>query len=102
MQVPAEQIEFKKQVGKTKEGRPVWHVKLKGGLHLMVSNKILGAAPHRGIARHLASQFDPDVEWTELSKSDWLDPSTFQHLLPEYTRLTDQLRATQEAMNGSK
>ena len=96
MNIPAEQIEFKRKVGKAK-GKAIFHVKTLGGLHVMATEGgiVLGAGPHRAVARHLAQKFEPSAEWTELSKSDHLEESAIAHLLPEYQELTERLRALQ-------
>ena len=98
MQIPSNQIEFKKKVGKSK-GKPVFHVKTRGGLHVIADDKgtVLGSGPHRAVARHLAQKFEPDVEWTELSKSDHVDFEAYAHLLPQYEALTERMRALQKA-----
>ncbi len=96
MNIPEAQISLKKRVGKSKAG-DVTYIKTVGGLHLVVNGRgiVLGSGPHRAVARHLAQQFDSDLQWTELSKSDHVDPSYFQHLLPEYEALTREFRKAQ-------
>lgn len=96
MNIPSAQIEFKKKVGKAKD-KDLWHVKTKGGLHVIVDylGKVVGSGPHRAVARHIAQRFEPDAVWTELSKSDHYDVSDFQHLLPEYEALTAEMRKLQ-------
>jgi hypothetical protein len=100
MDISESQIEFKKKVGHSK-GEPVYHLKTTGGLHLIAKvfksgkNEILAMGPHRGVARHIASKYDPDVSWTELSKADHFTVDEFEHLLPEYVALTEQARKTQ-------
>jgi hypothetical protein len=96
MIVPKHEIELKKRVGKLK-GQDVWYVKSKGGLHLVSkgSGEVIGAASHRAIARHIAEKSEPDIEWTELSKSDHYAPSDFEHLIPTYEELTKRIRQLQ-------
>lgn len=96
MNVPESQITLKKKVGKS-NGRDVTYIKTVGGLHLVVNHKgtVLGSGPHKGVARHLAQKFDSDLTWSELSKSDHVDFSQYEHLLPEYEALTRQFRAAQ-------
>lgn len=96
MNIPESQIVLKKKVGKSKTG-DVTYLKTVGGLHLVVNGRgtILGSGPHRAVARHLAQQFDPELQWTELSKSDHVDVAYFQHLLPEYEALTREFRTAQ-------
>jgi len=95
MNVPETQIAVKKTVGKI-DGKPVRYVKTVGGLHLIADWKgqVLGAAPHRAVARHIASK-KADIEWTELSKSDHIPVEAFAHILPEYEALTNEFRKAQ-------
>lgn len=97
MQVRPEEIDYKKKIGHL-GSLPVMELGLKGGYHIICSvdgPKIdyLGVGPHRAVARYMAKKRKPDIEITELSKSDWVDPALFQHQLPEYERLLDQMRA---------
>lgn len=94
-------IEPKHLDGKPKKigqlnGKPVFHMRTKGGLHMVATYgsgglNIIGSAPHRAIATHIAQKKEPDVEWSELSKGEYVDPSTFEHLVPEYEALTDTM-----------
>ncbi len=100
MNVPEEQIVYKKKIGKL-NGDPVIEVATKGGLHLVVSvhgNKVtsLGAGPHKAVARHIAKKKAPDIQFTELSKSDEIEEYLFEWCLPKYEALTDALRAARE------
>lgn len=96
MIIPETQIILKKKVGHS-QGKPVTYIKTAGGLHLIVNSRgvVLSTGPHVGVARHLAQKFDKDLNWTELSKSDHVDSSYFEHLLPEYEQLTRDLRSAQ-------
>ncbi len=96
MQIPSNEVEFKRKVGKAR-GHDIYHLKLCGGLHVMAldTGTILGAGPHRAVARHLAQQFEPEAEWTALSKSDHVDFEVFEHLLPRYEEITLAMRAVQ-------
>lgn len=96
MNVPEQQIVLKKKVGKS-NGKDVTYIKTVGGLHIVTNHKgiVLGSGPHRAVARHIARQFDPDIEWTELSKADHTPLGYFEHLLPEYTAITTQFREAQ-------
>lgn len=98
MQIPSGEIEFKKKVGKAK-GKDVYHVKTRGGLHVMAMDggTVLGAGPHRAVARHLAQKYEPGVEWTELSKSDHVDFEAYSHLLPKYETITQRMRELQKS-----
>jgi hypothetical protein len=99
-QITADQIAYKKKVGKLGDN-PVLEVGLIGGLHMIVKaragkTEILGAGPHRAVARHIAKRRNPDIEYTELSKADHIEPQFYESLLPKYEELTDQLRSAQE------
>jgi hypothetical protein len=100
MKISNNEIAFRKKVGKS-GAADVFHIKTIGGLHLMVKNKtsggseVLGSGPHRAVARHLADQYDSGVSWTELSKGEHYDIADFQHILPKYQELTEQLRKAQ-------
>lgn len=98
--IESKQIAYKKKIG-TLDGDPVMAVGLIGGLHLVVRAKggkteTLGAGPHAAVARHLAKKRNASLELTELSKSEDLDPSLFQDLLPKYEFLTDELNKLKE------
>lgn len=96
MNIPDSQIVVKKKVGRA-NGKEVTYLKTVGGLHLVVNHRgtVLGSGPHRAVARKIAQQFEPNLEWTELSKSDHVDSSYIEHLLPEYEALTRQMRQAQ-------
>lgn len=96
MQIPEAQIILKKKVG-TVNGSDVTYIKTVGGLHLMVNNRgnIISTGPHRQVARHLANRYEPDIQWTELSKADHVPLAHYEHLLPEYEALTKQFREMQ-------
>lgn len=87
----------KKVVGKL-NGKPVMEVKTTGGYNLVVTMKggsveVLGVGPHRAISRYIAERKEPDLEWTELSKSEYVDPESFMAMVPKYEELTDQFRS---------
>lgn len=94
--ISQDQIAYKKKIGKLGQA-PVYEVGLIGGLHLILKagkdgkTEPLGAGPHRAVARHIAMKRNPELELTELSKSDWVDLAHFQSLLPKYEFLTDHL-----------
>lgn len=101
MNIPATQIEFKRKVGKSK-GRDIYHVKTRGGLHVMAldGGRVLGYGPHRAVAKDIAQKMEEDLEWTELSKSDHVEREAYEHLLPKYTELTVRMRALQDEAKG--
>lgn len=78
----------------------IWETKTKGGLHMILKDgggkpETLGTGPHPGVARYIAEQHEPKIQWTTLEKADYLEPQYFQHLLPEYQELTDRIRSMQ-------
>lgn len=98
MSVPIsqDQIAYRKKVGKL-DGQPVMEIGLIGGLHLIAKAgtdgkaEILGAGPHRAVARHIALKRNPDIEFTELNKADHIEQIYFEDLLGRYEDLTDSL-----------
>lgn len=97
MNLTANHIATKKRIGSL-NGRSVIALATTGGLNLIVTAKgegdeveVLAAAPHQAIARHLARKKHPNLKIDALEKGDWIDPSCFQHLLPEYEALTAKL-----------
>jgi hypothetical protein len=99
MEIQPQEIAYKKEIGKLK-GVPVIEVGLKGGLHLvMVARKgkaeTLGVGPHRAVARYIAKKKEKDLELTELTKADYVDPRHFEFCLEEYETLTNTVRKLQ-------
>jgi hypothetical protein len=96
MNIPEQQITLKKKVGKSK-GKEINYTKTVGGFHIITNHRgiVLGSGPHRAVARHIARQFDPDIEWNELSKSEHVPLAYFEHLLPEWEAITSQFRTSQ-------
>jgi hypothetical protein len=99
MDITPEHIAYKKRVGRIGHS-PVIELATTGGLHLIVAarggkSEVLGAGPHRAVARFIAKKKEPDIMWTELSKSDWVPVEHFADILPEYEAYVDALRARQ-------
>jgi len=76
MKISADQIDKKAIAGKTKDGNPVVYIATKGGLHAFFTKDesgsicSIGAAPHKAIAKFLASK-KHEIEWKEdFSKSE--------------------------------
>ncbi len=97
MQVRPEEISYTEQIG-TLDGTPVFELGLIGGLHIICSKhgpkvEYHSVGPHRAVARHLAKKRRPNILFTALAKSEWVDPVTFQHLLPRYEAMTEQFVA---------
>jgi hypothetical protein len=82
-------------------GKSVMAIKTKGGLSLILVDKgsgkwsTLSCGPHRAIARNIAEKSEPTIEWTDLEKSGYIDPASYEFLLPKYTELTNALRKMQ-------
>ncbi len=53
--------------------------------------KLLGVAPHACISRHIAKKTEPDLFLNELSKAEELPVAMYQHLVPHYTNLTQEV-----------
>lgn len=74
-----------------------------GGLHLIAKAgeggkaQVLGAGPHRAVARHIAKKRNPEIEFTDLSKADHVEPIYFQDILPAYEAMTDEFQKAQES-----
>ena len=99
MDIQEHEVAHKKKVGKL-GAFSVIEVGLKGGLNLIVvmrggKSEVLGAGAHRAVSRHIAKKKEKDIEWVDLSKSDYIAPEHFAFCLPEYEALTDQIRAAQ-------
>ncbi len=99
MIISKEQLDPKKpprRIGRVK-GVPVFEIFTKGGLSLVVMKndgtgpKILGAAPHRALARHLAQIKEPEFFLEELSKSEEGNVDAFKHLVPHWSEVTDKI-----------
>jgi hypothetical protein len=97
MIIPSAQIALRKVVGKWKKG-DVIYTKLKGGLHLISDHlgKVIAASPHVAVSRFLAQKYEPDIQWTELSKSEHYMYDEFKHLIPEAEELTAQAKRLQK------
>ena len=97
MNISDKMILSKRRVG-TLHNKPVVELITKGGLHLVVTEKdgkteIIGSGPHRAVSRYIAEKREPDLVYTELSKSDSLDLASILSVVPRYQDLTEQLNA---------
>jgi len=93
--IDEKQLDGKPRKVGTLHGKPVLQFKTKGGffMHVMMKNGSpiwIGTGPHAAVARHISKQKEPDVIWSELSKSDHVDPEHFRELLPTYEEITDR------------
>jgi hypothetical protein len=98
MQIDRKEVEGQPRKLGTLKGRPVMHVRLKGGLHIIAAAKgmgheTLGMAHHVAVAKHMAQRYEPDVVWTELSKSEHWDIRLYQDMIPAAEELTARARA---------
>jgi hypothetical protein len=89
-----------KKIGKTKSG-DVFHISTKGGFNIIMlkgekETKMLGAAPHIAIAKHIAKKNAEDLVYFELSKADE-QIDVFSHLIPVFEQVTRRLA---EQLNG--
>jgi hypothetical protein len=89
-------IAFKKKIG-TLKGKAVIELATTGGFHMVVTSQnggveTLGTGPHRAVARYIAEQHEPEIVWSELSKSDYVAPEHFAWCLPEYQAVTEAFR----------
>jgi hypothetical protein len=94
MQIQPQEIDYTEKIGTTEDGYPITEIGLKGGLHIVCSRRgpkidYLGVGPHRAVARYLAKKRQPGIRLTALAKSEWVDPSTFAHLVPQYEAITN-------------
>lgn len=101
LNIDQSEIETKKVIGKIGHN-DVLHVKLKGGLHLVLTKnngnlKVLAAAPHFALARFVAKKDHKDVEWNELQKHED-DPIAFAANQDLLYKLRDLV---QKAINGA-
>lgn len=98
MVISKDQLDPKKpprRIGRSK-GVPVYEMFTKGGLSMVVckgdgGTKILGAGPHRALARQIALAKDPNFELEELSKSEETNSEQFKHLIPHWSEVTDRI-----------
>lgn len=80
-------------VGHLKES-PVFKVKTKGGLCLLVTQKsgkfeTLAASPHIKISKKIAKKYEPEISWLDLAKSE---ENVSEEDFNKYDQLTQQFR----------
>lgn len=98
MDIKEDEVESRKKVGKL-NGKPVIEIGLKGGLWLIFANQngkmeAVGAGPHRAVARHIAKKrTDNEIEFSDLSKADYIPVAHFEWILPQYEVVTDEYAA---------
>ncbi len=91
---PAQLAEKPKHIGNLK-GHKVFEVHTKGGFYLVVEPtgtgfETLGVGPHGAIAKHIAQKHYPEIVWTELNKSQQVDPNS--EIVAKYTEITKQFQ----------
>jgi len=84
-----------KIIGKNKFG-DVFYLKTKGGLALIMQRaatgtRVLGIGNHVAIAKGIAQDDDPTLVFNELSKSEQLPRQTFQHLIPSWRQIMNEV-----------
>ena len=93
MNINEKHIKTKRKIGSI-HGKPVVEVVTGGGFHMVATQgegnklKILGTGPHRAVARWIAQKTEPDLEITELSKSDTLDIHAIGPEIARWERIT--------------
>jgi hypothetical protein len=87
MIIPSDEICYKEICGKL-GNKTLYKVGVIGGLHLVElrspdgSKQVIGAGSHPGVARMTAKRLHPDIEWTELAKSQEIDERDVSDILP--------------------
>ena len=95
MNITPEQLAEKpKHIG-TLKGHKIFSVATKGGFFMVVEPtgtgfETLGVGPHPAIARHIAQKHEPDIVWSELSKTQTVDPDAA--VVAKYVAITKQFR----------
>ena len=97
MQIDAKQIKkgSKKRIGHL-NGDNVYELQTVGGLAMVIlakagAPKVLGLAPHKAIARHIAKEKEEELVIDELSKSEDLSLEMFKHLVPTWSNITERV-----------
>ncbi len=98
--IKPQEVASRTQIG-TLNGKPVWEVALKGGLHIVLSTlekgiEYLGAGPHRAVARYLARKKKPAILLTALAKSDHIEPQFFVHVVPAWEDVVERMNQSRK------
>ena len=102
LSVQPQEISKKKQIGHLDES-PVYQLDLKGGLYVIIKAKeggsveLLGSGAHHLVAKAVAKKIHPRLVITELMKSEGIEPSHFERLVPYYVNMTNELN---KRLNG--
>lgn len=99
MNIPENQILYRKLIGKTKD-QNLFQIGTIGGLVLVVKShgEVLGVGSHPALARHIAAKREEMVEYTELSKNEIVDIQHFQHLIEKYEAETEKIVSLQKSL----
>jgi hypothetical protein len=98
LEIRPEHVAKIKVIGKHK-GSKVIHLVTTGGFNVITiaksqgKSETAGVGPHRAIALYIAKRNFPDIEYTELSKADFVPLQHYENLLPEYEALTQRFRS---------
>jgi hypothetical protein len=95
--ITSKQVTYNRKVGLYK-GNPVTELGLIGGFHIVAGFRggkkvIFGTGSHPAVARRVAKRLEPEIAWTELSKSDEIPEEAYADLLPRYEALTREMNA---------
>jgi hypothetical protein len=93
MNIPRNQISYRKRIGSA--GRhSLYGIGVIGGLHIVANDEgeILGMGSHPLMARHIAKKHASDVTFSDMAKSEAIDPRDFADLLPHWESETDRIR----------
>lgn len=89
------------------KGDPVFQVETKGGLFLIMAKstgraKTLGAGPHPYTARHIAERDFPELNITELAKSEAPAPDLLRAQIQESLWLTRKIQDITSELDAGK
>jgi len=91
LEITPEHIKEKKEIGRLRNNK-VFHILTTGGWNcIMVGSaepKLLGMGPHKMLAKYISQKMEPDIQFTELEKSEEVNLEYFKHLIPKYEALT--------------
>jgi hypothetical protein len=100
------EIIYKKKIGEL-EGDPVIEVRTIGGYNMVLRLKkssapLLAVGSHRALARYIAKQRNPGINFTNLEKGDFIDEACFLWLVPKYDALTQEMIDIQNGTTTDK
>jgi hypothetical protein len=94
MNIDIKHLDGKPEVVGQLDNSPVFKIKTKGGLCLLISKRdgrfeTLAASPHIKISKKIAKKYAPEISWLELAKSE---ESVSEEDFNKYDLLTQQFR----------